>query len=386
MTMWFRRIATLPAAETKESTIAPAATQGLTDNLAQGEQPPGASQLQRWASFGATARRIINSVTSEIRLAVQDMGAEISTVVGAFHQVARKARAQSDRVETLSTLANTITVDGDTIPLSEITSLLETTLGDGIAKVGSASSRAASAVDTMDEIASSLDHVERCIEQVDAINRQTNLLALNARIEAARAGAAGQAFAVVASEIRDLSRSTHSLSETMRAHLKKMIAGMRDSDEALRAVATLDLSTYLDGKAKVDRLMLAMVHRASHLSQIVSDAATDAKDVSRQIEHIVTGMQFEDRVTQRFEQVNDTLTVLHDAVGDLQDQGVAAFPELGTEQSQADNAWLKQLTSRHKLSDMRTRFVLHVIDGEEAAAGQPAAAGRPAEGGSIELF
>jgi len=343
--------------------------------------------LQRWGSFSSVLGRIVKSIVQEVRGAMNDMEAETGTVVSAFREVAGKAKAQSERVGKLSSLASEIQVDGQTVSLTETTALLDEALSDSISKIEFASRRAAMMVSTLEEMTQSLGQVERCIGQVDAINGQTNMLALNARIEANRAGEAGKAFAVIASEIRELSRSTRSLSETMRAQMAKLVASARNSHEALRAVASTDMSSLVVAKGKVDQLVQAMVDRGSSLTEIVSEAAVDAKNITRQIDQIITGMQFQDRVTQRLEQVTDTLAVLGEAVGDLRDETAAVAPDLTSDQSSRDIEWLKGLSARYKLSDMRAKFVIHVIEGQEHTAAQDVAGGaKRAAPGSIELF
>ncbi|MBL8939595.1 MAG: methyl-accepting chemotaxis protein [Archangium sp.] len=73
----------------------------------------------------------------------------------------------------------------------------------------------------MQRIATSSKDSTVIIDDIDELALQTNLVALNAAVEAARAGASGKAFAVVASEVRDLAQRSKDASRRTQERLKE---------------------------------------------------------------------------------------------------------------------------------------------------------------------
>ncbi|GAA0224618.1 methyl-accepting chemotaxis protein [Cryptosporangium japonicum] len=78
--------------------------------------------------------------------------------------------------------------------------------------------------------------IEAFVKLLNSVTEQTKLLALNASVEAARAGAAGRGFAIVASEVKDLAIRTADGSDAIR----RSIDALRQRGlEAERALARL---------------------------------------------------------------------------------------------------------------------------------------------------
>ena len=98
----------------------------------------------------------------------------------------------------------------------------------------------------MDKLLQILDYISNVIDEINDISLQTNLLALNASIEAARAGKAGEGFAVVAEEIRMLAGQTQKLTSDM----EEFVGTIKEASEKSvhSASETVDSLESMSGK------------------------------------------------------------------------------------------------------------------------------------------
>ncbi|NJL59714.1 MAG: HAMP domain-containing protein, partial [Desulfobacteraceae bacterium] len=81
--------------------------------------------------------------------------------------------------------------------------------------------------DSMSNTAQVSSKISEIIKNIDGIAFQTNLLSLNAAIEAARAGDAGAGFAVVAQEVRNLSRRSAESAENTAILVEETIGTVK---------------------------------------------------------------------------------------------------------------------------------------------------------------
>lgn len=174
---------------------------------------------------------------------------------------------------------------------------------------------AMSLVETMDNIHQESGAMLRILDEIEGIAKQTNLLALNAAIEAARAGEAGRGFAVVADEVRALSKRTDQFSHQIRDRMDAVQGALGKAHDAIHAVASMDMSHALQSKQRVQETM----QRIEQLNQAMGAAADQIKRhadvVESQVREAVTALQFQDMTTQLIDQArgrSETLQAMLD--------------------------------------------------------------------------
>jgi len=170
----------------------------------------------------------------------------------------------------------------------ELTESIREVAAGAAATAASSQQAAASAQDAasrMDQLMASIGEIAAMADLISGIAEQTNLLALNATIEAARAGSAGAGFAVVAVEVKDLSRNTASaterirdLLESVRTHTNGAGGAIAGTVELIKEVAgqQTSIAGAVEEQSAVATTMADGVDRLSHSTSVAAATAQSA--------------------------------------------------------------------------------------------------------------
>jgi methyl-accepting chemotaxis protein len=150
----------------------------------------------------------------------------------------------------------------------------------------------------IDDMTQELDGIFQLVTSIDEIAEETYLLAINASIEAAHAGENGNAFTVIATNVRALSKRTRTLNEQIGSQIGKARKTVEDVRRIIGEMASRDLNVALAGKERVQH----MLEKLASFERLVADTLAQVNGITGRISEAaaqaVTGLQFEDILTQ----------------------------------------------------------------------------------------
>ncbi len=310
-----------------------ARTQGATPGLdatkvGATELIPGAHVI---SDIGQTATTTALEVREEVDRILILISEAVTTLATSFRGLDDDCRVQAQVVdEIINALSSGLNVakknhgeddNADGITISNLVQNTSNLLMMFVEMCIQSSKHNMDSVTMIDDMAAQMDAIFDLLANVRGIAEQTNLLALNAAIEAARAGEAGRGFAVVADEVRNLSRTSNDFNEKIREQIEEAKAIIGKAREIVGMAASQDMTALLSGKKEVDVMMGRLQGFETFLEEHVSEISEISARISNRTGDAVRSLQFEDIVRQVTERTSVRLgeisTFLNATTGEL---------------------------------------------------------------------
>lgn len=241
-------------------------------------------------------------------MAMKDTAGELSDLAsdteGQAHEAARSAK---------STMEQTHTVSESTRLLQSGMADIGTRVSEQQVLVEDISRVAKRSGEDIRELAKASEQISEIVDIVKNLSGETRLLALNARIEAARSGAAGKGFNVVAGEIKNFSCQTEAAGEDIAVKI-----------EAIQRVCR----TVIENTGRIEHHVEQLIAAGHHINTSVKDQSTvtrriaqnthdtgrDITDVSERMCHVteaaLSTSRFAHNVQSLSEEIAKELTTL----------------------------------------------------------------------------
>lgn len=171
---------------------------------------------------------------------------------------------------------------------------------------------------SISDLARATEDIGYVIDFIREIAEQTNLLALNATIEAARAGEAGKGFAVVASEVKQLSNQTAKATDQIITQVSEIQTASGAAVDAINGM-TAAISEINQSSTEITRAIDEQGKATHEIARNITQAAAGSSQASTSVEKVAAAISRTssetaavDAASERLSAVSEKLAVVVD--------------------------------------------------------------------------
>lgn len=316
--------------------------------------PRAPEAMEEWLSQNPIYAQAVEMLCSLLTQSAQTVEASTGELNTTFLSLAAGAQNQSASIQKIMEASRMLEAGGEQFSVQDFLEVFSTAVSNMMEKIVIISEMSMRMAYFLDHANEHLEALESFVGKINKINKETNLLALNATIEAARFGDEGAGFAVVAGEVKEVSKAVRTLTLDMTKHIGEMAKSLRGSYDVTRKLATTDMTENILAREKIETLLSALVSQNTHFTQVMEKAVEESENIAQVISRAVIGLQFQDRNSQ---QIGNAVNVLQLLV-----QHLNQVPTEPVQDDAAMHAAIDQISGTLTLSDVRKAFIERLIE------------------------
>lgn len=136
------------------------------------------------------------------------------------------------------------------------------------------------------ELSELAGNISSMVQTIQEITAQTHILSLNANVEAARAGATGSGFAVIASEVGALAKQTGAMSRKITGSIERIHTTIPLTLHAIKTVEQM-VKTMNDTTISISDLMEQELIMMNSIKQQMDTTGENSEQITQRMEEIV---------------------------------------------------------------------------------------------------
>lgn len=227
---------------------------------------------------------VIKEVSAQSLSSAEQVAAAVETIAIGAQEQADEAQSSAEIMDLLAKRINIVSENIESV--LKIVKDINTTSSNANVIVNNLNEKSSITANKFNKVHNDIrelnnkaQEIGKILDLIEGISEQTTLLSLNASIEAARAGAAGKGFGVVADEIKHLAEQTNNATKTINNIIGEIIKETQKTVEEVESTYTI-FEEQNNSVQETDRAFKEIVYSLERITEAVNSVNDAIKEIN----------------------------------------------------------------------------------------------------------